>query len=251
MKAFPRDVIVQEMTVRHIGVENELGVTGQVQAIQQELSKRGLLQSIGYDGGGREFRTNPISVRSLSQVRGFKYLTEYYGELKKGTTVLKSGGTHVHISILGTDHPNLETNATAMAIAFHKQFQKISGRETDWAYRMSYPTLEAVENCIRSHKSMHSRTYSLKGSMLGPTHHQTFEFRGPKGSNDAEEILAWVEFLNNVVKACNRKSIEGIPFKQLLRGERVSAYVESLKGWRKLTEAELEQRFDGSNLQAV
>jgi len=257
MKAFPRDVEVKTMKVRHIGIESELGIKRgdayavDISDIEAECKKRGLLQNVGYDGGGREFRTNPISVRSLTQVRGHKYLMEYYEVLKKNTEVLTSGGTHIHVSILNTDHESLESNATAMAIAFYEQFQKISGRKTHWAYRDEQKTLDAVRQVLDRRKCKgHAgrRTYFRRGSMLSPTHHQTFEFRGPRGSNDCEEILAWVEFLGNVMKACNRKSIEGVEFKQLLKGKRIEAYVSSLKGWRKLTKRELEQKFDGHNL---
>jgi hypothetical protein len=254
MKAFPKEVTVKTMKVRHIGVESELGIKGSrnrydedISHIERECSRRGLLQSVGFDGGGREFRTNPISVRSLNQVRGFKYLVEYYGLLKDNTTVLTSGGTHIHISILNSDHENMESNATAMAIAFYKQFQKIAGRKTNWAYCRQEKTMGEVSRELDRCK-YEGRTYLMKGSMLNPTYHQTLEFRGPKGSNNSKEILAWVEFLNNIAKACNRKSVEGVQFKQLLKGERIEAYVRSLKGWRKLSKADLERKFNGSDL---
>jgi len=250
MKAFPKDVTVQTMTTRHIGVENELGVNGMIEAVQAEISKRGLLQDIGFDGGGREFRTNPISIRSLKQVRGFKYMTEYYVGLKNNTRVLTSGGTHIHISILNSDHPNMEANATAMAAAFYEQFQKIAGRQTDWAWQTRQRTIAEVKEYLANRKSKEGRVYHTKGSMLNPTRHQTLEFRGPKGSNDGEEILAWIEFLDNVVKACNRESIEGMTFKRLLRGKRISAYASSLKGWRELTKADLDKKFKGAALHA-
>lgn len=252
MKAFPKDVTVQTMTTRHIGVENELGIKNRtryddISAIERECSKRGLLQSVGFDGGGREFRTNPISVRSLNQVRGFKYLTEYYGVLKNNTTVLQSGGTHIHISILGSDHKNMESNATAMAIAFYKQFQKIAGRKSSWARRGHETTLEEVKDSLRS-CNYGDRVYQRKGSMLNPTRHQTLEFRGGRGSNNSKEILAWIEFLDNVVRISNRRSIEGVQFKELLEGERISAYVKSLGSWRKISKRQLEQKFNGSAL---
>ena len=248
MKAFPKDVTVQTMTTRHIGVESELGVTGLIGTIERVISQRGLLQSIGHDGGGREFRTNPISIRSLKQVRGYKYLSEYYGELSKSTEVLDTGGTHIHISILNTDHPNMEANAAALATAFHEQFQKVSGRITHWAGRMRPSYLADLKEYLSERKSITGRTYSLKGYMLNPTYHQTLEFRGPRGSNDSKEILAWVEFLDNVVKVANRESIEGVQFKRLLRGKRISAYIDSLKGWRKLTDADLEKKLNGAAL---
>lgn len=218
--------------------------------IETEISKRGLLQSVGYDGGGREFRTNPISIRSLKQVRGFKYISEYYTVIREHTRVVKSGGTHIHISILGTDHPNLEVNATAMGIAFFNQFQKISGRKTNWAYRLEMRTLQEVRDMLARYKMPNQRTYSRLSSMLNPTRYQTLELRGPKGSNDKEEVLAWIEFAENIAKVANRRSIEGIPFSKLLKGKRISAYVDALPKNRKLTEAELNQKFVGSALYA-
>ena len=89
MKAFPRDIEVRTMTVRHIGIENELAVEGKNEYDIQDpnrgnlpeksmdkLSKHGIFQSIGHDGGGREFRTNPISLKAVYQVRMF--LLDYF-----------------------------------------------------------------------------------------------------------------------------------------------------------------------------
>ena len=194
MKAFPRDVTVQTMATRHIGIESELGIKNRnrfddISEIERGCDKHGLLQSVGYDGGGREFRTNPISIRSLNQVRGFKYLTEYYGLLARDTEVLRSGGTHIHISILNSDHENMESNATAMAVVFYRQFQNIAGRQSDWAPRSQYRTIDETREELNYRKE-YGRVYDMKGSMLNPTQHQTLEFRGGVGSTDGKEILA-------------------------------------------------------------
>jgi hypothetical protein len=248
LKAFPKDVTPQTMTTRHVGVENELRLICNEDTIRTEISKSGLLDSIGHDGGGREFRTTPISTRSLKQVRGFRHLSEYYDGINRHTEVLQTGGTHIHISILETDHPNMESNATAMAIAFHSQFQKISGRQSNWASRLQKQTIQQVRQMILERSVLGHRVYRMKGYMLNPTLHQTLEFRGPKGSNNKEEILAWIEFIENVVKVANRESIEGITFKRLLRTKRIAAYVDALPKTRKLTNAELNQKFNGAAL---
>jgi hypothetical protein len=260
VKAFPRDIEVATMKERHIGIENELAVGPYNRGdlpykADILLSKRGLLNSIGHDGGGREFRTNPISIKSLKQVRGYKYLSEYYDILKKHTKVIGTGGTHIHISILDKDHENMESNATAIGIAFYKQFQKISGRKTSWAYRLGCNSIESVRSELRSNRYTHleyanRRVYGRMSSMLNPTGHQTLEFRGPKGSNTKEEVLAWVEFLENIVKVSNRRSVEGVQFKKLLEGPHISAYVKKLPITRRLTKNDLEHTFNGSALTA-
>src|SRR5690349_8053335 len=98
MKAFPRNIEVATMTERHVGIENELDITEMsVDNIYDALSRHGILSDIGYDGGGREFRTVPISIKSLKQVRGHKYLSEYFDIIKPKSRVIGSGGTHIHI----------------------------------------------------------------------------------------------------------------------------------------------------------
>ena len=257
MKPFPREADLK--AVRHIGIESELLVTtGEYQRVtketQNKINKRGILQDIGMDGGGREFRTNPISVKSLSQVRGAKYLKEYFDMLKEMTNVIETGGTHLHISVLDSDHPNMEANATALGMAFFEQFQKISGRETHWADNFGehlyedIKTIEHVAAYIQRNKCGGRRAFYCKGSMIGPTSHQTLEFRGPKGSNDADEILAWAQFVENVAKVSNRESVHGVEFQELLEGERISAYVDKLPRSRKIRIKDLRKKLDTAHL---
>lgn len=244
MKAFPRDIQIQTLKERHIGVESELGTEGSYRedlpsGLEEKLNKNGLLQSIGYDGGGREFRTNPISVKSLlKQVKGRRYFSGYYMELSHHTTVLSSGGTHVHISILDSDHENMEANAVALATAFYDQFQKIAGRKTSWAYNLSRETnirtFEDIKEYVNG-SSRGDRTYYMKGSMLGPTKHKTLEFRGPKGSNNPEEILAWIDFVNTVVKVANRPSVNGVKFGDLIKGSYITEYVKKFPRSRRFS----------------
>lgn len=262
MKAFPRNITVKTMKVRHIGIENELGVIdswgsfgyGEISIVVRAiLDKDGLLSSIGSDGGGREFRTSPISIKSLHQKRGYECLKRYYETLKPITRVLASGGTHLHISILEGDHPNMESNATAIAVAFFNQFSKIAGRNTHWAYKFGQRVLcdassvTGIRDFLNQHRTS-GRTYRWKGSMLAPTRHQTLEFRGPKGSNDPDEIFAWAEFLENVVNIANQDRINGVQFKDLLVGDRIGAYLTKLKGWRKLTAEQLNQKLNEKKL---
>lgn len=253
LAAFPRRADCG--LLRHIGLENELAVDcrhddhwNDSNALPSKLvpaiTKRGLFQSVGWDGGGREFRTNPISLKALYQVRGERYLKEYYEELRQTTRTVESGGTHIHISVLDKDNVNLEANAMALSIAFFSQFQKIAGRQTAWARRPEAHSMTAIRtwltnNWSNRHAPAARPLYYRSGFMLTPTQHQTLEFRGPQGSNDAHEVLAWVEFLQNVVKAANRNSVNGSRFGDLLKGKRIEAYVEGLEGWRTLTEADL------------
>lgn len=216
--------------------------------LRDRLDETGLLQSIGHDGGGREFRTNPISIKSLlKQVRGRKHFALYYQELSHSTEVLESGGTHIHISILDSDDENMEANAVALATAFYEQFQKIAGRQSGWAYKMQVRDISEVKRRLAERRQA-DRHYSMKGTILGPTVHKTLEFRGPMGSNNADEILAWVEFLDTVVTVANKKSVDGVKFSDLLKGTHLAGYVESLSGWRKLSKTDLNRTLNTAHL---
>jgi len=256
MKAFPKDIDVANLKERHIGVESELWVkTDSYQEVghfEHRLKENWLLQSVGFDGGGREFRTNPIRIKSLlKQVTGRKYLTLYYAHLKNHTEVTESGGTHIHISILDGDHKNMESNAFALSTVFYEQFQKIAGRKTNWA-RKDGAGLKTIDDCKKycddREREAGSRVYYMKGSMLGPTSHKTLEFRGPKGSNDVNEILAWVDFLNNVVKAANHKSIDGVKFGDLVKTDVIAAYIKDLPRGRRLTKRDLNKTVNAGKL---
>lgn len=251
MKAFPQDIEVAELKTRHIGIENELGSPTPQGIFRQELDKTGLFQSYGFDGGGIEFRTVPISTKALRQVRGKRFIQQYYQEISERTEVIESGGTHIHISILDTDKPFMEAHATAMGVAFFEQLQKISGRDTHWAQCFGRDTLDAIGRTLRSLQSQeYPRRYARVSSMLNPTRHKTLEFRGPKGSNNCHEVLAWAELLENIVKRSNRKSIQGVKFRELLKGEHLEAYVSQLDGWRQLTDEDLNKTINVNALRA-
>jgi len=256
VKAFPKDIEVPELKERHIGVESELGIKDSYYrklpwGLVTKLNKTGILyHQIGYDGGGREFRTVPISVKSLfNQAIGRKRLESYYTELSLHTEVLTTGGTHVHISILDSDHENLEANAISLATAFYEQFQKVSGRKSGWASQLNIRTLNEAKDFLSAHKSIGiKRVHYCRGSILAPTGHKTLEFRGPKGSNDGKEVLAWVDFVNCVVDVANRESVQGVRFGDLLNGKYISEYVKNLDGWRKLTAKDLNKKLNYAKL---
>lgn len=245
MRAFPRDSDCKK--VRHIGIETEIDVIGTCPKAS-DLDEEGLQRYRA--GQGVEFRTIPISVRSLHGVRGTKRVQEHFDLIKSFTRVAQWGGTHLHISILDKDHPNLEANVISLTAAFFKEFQKVAGRRTEWAKRPEVKSLNdakalvAIMN-IFGHRE---RRYSRRYLMITPSRYQTLEFRGPVGSNDSEEILAWADFLEKVIEVSNCDSVHGVQFKDLLVGDRISKYVSELIGWRVFTNRELNKKLNESKL---
>lgn len=246
-------------THRAVGFENELQVNGlefsmswrkktKIKQLERLIARRDIFREMHTDGGGIEFTTKPIKANALYQKRTMKYMEEYYEHLKKATTPISTGGTHIHISVLETDHENTVLNAVIIAQEFFTQLQKISGRQVHWASRP--PAEYSREDMKRrlsdmSFKANGKKVYNRAYWMITPTNKGTLEFRGPMGSNKIDEILAWQELFANIVKEANRESVKGLQFAQLIRGERISKYINSIQDsdakWRKLSAEELLQ----------
>lgn len=241
MKAYPRASDCKK--VRHIGIETEIDITSTTEK-RSSLDQTNLVR-LEYPGMV-EFRTIPISVNSFHNVRGSKRIREHFDIIKSATKIAKWGGTHLHISILDKDNPNMEANALALTIAFYRQFQKISGRASTWARKPGANTIGAAKALVGDMRDEYTRRriYNRQFFMITPSGYQTLEFRGPKGSNDADEILAWAEFLENTVKVANQDSVNGVMFKDLLVGDRISAYCKKLK----LTAKELNKTLNEAKL---
>ena len=246
-------------THRAVGFENELKVNGmeptiywrrrtKIKQLEKLIARRDIFREMHTDGGGIEFTTKPIKASALYQKRTMKYIEEYYENLKKATTPISTGGTHIHISVLKTDHENMILNAVIIAQEFFTQLQKISGRQVHWASKP--PEEDSKEGTKRRLSSMSftvngQKMYNRAYWMITPTNKGTLEFRGPMGSNNVDEILAWQELFANIVKEANRESVKGLQFAQLIRGERISKYIDNIQNsgaqWRKLSAEELLQ----------
>lgn len=246
-------------THRAVGFENELQVNGlvfsmswrkktKIKQLEKLIARRDIFREMHTDGGGIEFTTKPIKASALYQKRTMKYIEEYYENLKKATTPISTGGTHIHISVLKTDHENIILNAVIIAQEFFTQLQKISGRQVHWASKP--PEEHSMEGTKRRLSRMSftangQKVYNRAYWMITPTNKGTLEFRGPMGSNNMDEILAWQELFANIVKEANRESVKGLQFAQLLQGERISKYINEIQSgnitWRKLSAEELLQ----------
>ena len=264
MKAYPRDVEVRKMKSRHVGIENELYIkdshaqqvdTGWGSSnrdfndeVKRKLEESKILRDMTYDGGGRELRTVPIKLVAFYQKRGSLYIRNYYSTLKESTKTIRSGGTHVHMSILKGDHPNTEANVLAISTAFHEQMQKVCGRKSSWATKLQARNMEYIKRWLEVGYRGRGRTYVRGYLMITPTALQTMEMRGGKGSNDVDEVLAWVEMLKNIVEASNTDSVNGVVFEDLIKGEFISKYVNKLGGWRKIGKKDLKSKVDINNL---
>ena len=75
---------------------------------------------------------------------------------------------------------------------------------------------------------------------MTPTLHKTIEFRGPKGTRNINDIRAWAEFLDQIVRVSNTDSIEGVKFKDLIKGKHIEAKVNKLIKQGKIKEEIME-----------
>lgn len=214
--------------------------------IWDELENKGIkVGGVGYDGGGKEFVTHPDSI-TLFKNGGSERFKKIVDMLKEYTEADTCSGTHINISKLESDHENTKSNLYWMSMVFGAQFQKIFGRRSHWA-RIPLPVnhFSTLDNEAKVFRAPIRRP-SIKGMCLDPKgtiiveKEGRWEFRGPKATHDINEVLAWIEFCNNVLEACSQKSITNVKFEDLLRGNYIEAYAMRLRDERAITYSDRE-----------
>ena len=253
-EVFPASLNLKKQ--RAVGIENELHSKGKTQ--WQAPSKNEYKKAAGgigrehhSDCGAIEYTTKPLRLSYIRSKRGQRQLLSYYEGLSGFAKVSERNGTHVHISLMDHDHPDIEARAVVIATQFYAQLQKIAGRNSiQWARSPEQRTVESAKNCLREMKYQKTDQYETPSRqaygrqfwIITPTRRQTLEFRGPKGTVDPMEILAWTDLLENIVRVCNRKRLKTLHIGEILKGKYLEPYVEKLVQEEKLTQEDLEAK---------
>lgn len=250
---FPKNLKLNQQ--RAVGVENELFTKNQRRKYRfQMLSNsdfRKLAGQVGKeqhpDCGAIEFTTRPMRLSYLKSKTGKEQLEQYYQRLQNETRISRTNGSHVHISILETDNDLLVERVLVIATQFYPQIQKIAGRQSiNWAASPNLQNMEAAKDNTSRRKCNKNGTktgpYIRSFHIITPTAHKTLEFRGPKGSNDPMEIMAWIEFMENIVRVANRKKLKTLKFSELLKGQYISQYASKLRDWRYIAKRDKEEK---------
>ena len=249
---------------RAIGIETEIliantsnsltpVVTAAVPAKMKQQLKDTLFREYHGDSGAIEFTTMPIKLESLKQGPGKKKLQNYFQVLQNFTRVSDNNGTHIHMSILDNDHTELESNVMCIIQAFSTQIHRLLGREASWARAPGVANKTEAKRVLsntamRPRKDQLRTLYRRQYFLITPTTKQTLEMRGPRGSNNYHEVMAWTEFLENVINAANKESVQGLEFKSLLEGPNLKAYVKTLYGARAISRAQMNFKLNEENL---
>lgn len=212
---------------------------------------------VGYDGGGKEFVTYPDSVSHYKK-GGSERFKNVISMLANCTNADSSSGTHIHISKLPSDTPTTWNNLYWFSMAFAPQIQKIFGRESHWCrtplpetyFRENNNNGDSVVYELPQKQPVPANIYN-KGTII-VNRDNRYEFRGGKASHDIEEVLAWVEFCNNVVEMCANGYIKQMPFATVLQGKYIRKYLNRIGAnnpKRKITEEERAMKI--SNIKYV
>ena len=250
-KVFPASLNLKKQ--RAVAIENEL--YSKDRRKWQPPSKNEYKKAAGSIGreyhsdcGAIEYTTKPLRLSYIRSKRGQRQLLSYYEGLSGIAKVSNHNGTHVHISLMDHDHPDIEARAIVIATQFYTQLQKIAGRNSlQWARSPGKETVESAKKCLRGMKFRKTNEYETPSRqsygrqywILTPTSRQTLEFRGPKGTVDPMEILAWTDLLENIVRVCNRKRLRTLHIREILKGKYLEPYVEKLVQEETLTQEDL------------
>lgn len=263
LKTFPQGISLRKS--RAIGIENEMGLVlenvkenllrGNIYLKTEEVPKEEWIREIhgGNHGAGHkihEFKTIPLSLDKDIRKRN-RLLKKYYEEMSKFTEVTNGAGTHIHISIIEKDNPDIVPRVLLIASTFFTEIQKIAGRTTHWAKNPQCKNIAMARSVAQNMRYSHQEgapMYARRYYNITPTSRGTLEFRAPKGSTNYSEIQAWIQFLRNIIDAANRESIEGLRFEELLKGRALEAYVKKFKRPRNLTRNNLNKTITGDQL---
>lgn len=186
----------------------------------------------GYDGGGKEIVSLPDSFTKF-ELGGSERFVNLVNLVNGAMEPDENSGTHIHISSLSSDVKTTYNNIYWFCMAFAPQIQKVFGRISHWAKtplppdyfeKRSQGTVKLYE--VPKIRPQIQNVFN-KGSMV-INRGNRYEFRGPKATNDLEEILAWVEFCHNIVEVCARGYIQEVPFADVLRGKYIRKYINKI-----------------------
>lgn len=186
----------------------------------------------GYDGGGKEIVSLPDSFTKFEK-GGSERFVNLVNLVNGAMSPDEQSGTHIHVSKLESDVKTTYENIYWFCMAFAPQIQKVFGRISHWAKTPLPP--DFFEKYGETNKKLYEvpkirpevRNVYNKGSMV-VNRGDRYEFRGPKATNDLEEVLAWIEFCHNIVEVCAKGYIQEVPFADVLRGKYIRKYINKI-----------------------
>lgn len=226
-----------EMDKNHIGYNDceieEYEDCSRGEYIRRELEKKGIVTGgVGYDGGGKEIVTMPDSI-NMYKNGGSERLIKVVDVIKQCMKPDAASGTHINVSKLSSDVKTTWNNLYWFCMCFGPQLQKIFGRRSHWASiplprNYFYGANDSAEKVFEAPKKQpESMVVMNKGSIVVDKGDR-YEFRGPKATNDIDEVLAWAEVCSNIVDICANGYIQEVPFSDVLKGKYIRAYVNKI-----------------------
>lgn len=221
---FEGAVIQYDETKRYVGIEIEVERRNKREpAVNHAWDFRDIVLGVNHDGADIEFQTHPLQ---LSKIYSNTQLQRWYNRLDLFAKENLLSGTHIHMT-------KLDANSSVVKwieACFGPQIQKVAGRISSYAYPT--PGENKTRATIRMGSNSKSDMFTINNSG------ETIEWRGPKSSTRIQDILAWIEFFENIMKVADKE--EPITFAKLCEGRYITPYVESFKGDRAITPEEME-----------
>lgn len=199
------------------------------------------IPGVGSDGSEYEFVTEPDSMTFYNK-GGSERFQNFVRFLKENGEPKSADGTHIHISKLLDEPQEVFTKLKWLVSNYGLQLQKIFGRVSSWAQTPAQIWFfENFERCKaapemehvlipKNYKKIIEKPYGNKQGMVINRQH-TYEFRGGKGSNDIEEVLAWIQVAHNFVELATKtiEEIDTTPFSTLVEGEYIQKYLSKIQ----------------------
>lgn len=183
---------------------------------------------VGKDGDDIEVTTQPLSENALKFQAG-----TFLRNIQLTCVACDASGTHIHISKLPTDKKHLWANLYWFQTVFDKQFIAIFRRDSNWAesprkHIIRHREYLGLGNKV-SLKELEKKYYPNGGGKHCTIvqHASTYECRAGAASTSPKEIKAWALLFKNIVDFCNRGSIVGHRFEEVIPNDEYGSLIKS------------------------
>ena len=207
---------------RYIGVEIEMGLKSRttrsqikklVEApvgLEGRIKEQEIMRYAGEDGTGIEYSILPTQLEIW--LENNPTLAEIKKRFDEASSLLKAepgNGVHIHYSIKPEDPEDLPLRALWFSAHASSILEKIAGRSSHWAQ-----PLIIREPTYDKFKKNRNQDYSYNSKSLQFTYKpgiRTLEWRGPKSTNDFNQIVDWVKFYHNLIELLSKPTWQDIP----------------------------------------
>lgn len=220
---------------RYIGIEIEGGlkpgtkIKNLEQIIEAPIGLEGrvkeqkIMRYAGYDGTGIEYSILPTQVEIwLTDNQTLDKIEYRFNKIAKQLKPERGNGVHIHYSLRPEDPKDLPMRALWFNRHAQSILEKVSGRSTHWADAPTF--LEQNYDKFKERKNLWQNSKAVQ--LTYKSDFKTLEWRGPKSTDNFQQIKAWVRFYCDLMEYLRSPEWKDIPVQAIMNSSLSSIMYE-------------------------